>query len=240
MPTASADASPSGDVSVGSVVTTLADDGLRVRSKPSISEDSFKHEPLLPLGTDLLVLDGPVSGSGYDWYEVAPLSPGKLPSGWIAAADRDGTPWIAAGTFDCPSTPTDMTALASLTRGAGLHCFAGDPITVKARLLSCNCDIDGASYTPSWFSLGTGSGELLVEPGQTTVPPDAGDWFFLSLDPESAHPDPLPLGKVVDVTGMFDHPAAATCTYTEMDADPVPSQGCRLEFAVTNLRVAGP
>jgi hypothetical protein len=45
---------------------------------------------------------------------------------------------------------------------------------------------------------------------------------------------------MVEVTGIFDHPAASTCTKTEMDGDPAPSQGCRLEFAVTQLRVVGP
>jgi hypothetical protein len=239
-PAASISASPSGGLAVGSVVTALADDGLRVRSKPRISDDSFKHEPLLPLGTDLLVLDGPVSGSGYEWYDVVPLSSGDLPSGWVASADRDGTPWIAPGAFQCPPIPTDFGTLASLARGVGLHCFAGQPITATARLLSCNCDIDGSSYTPSWFSLGTGTGELLVEPSRTTVPPDVRDWFFLSLDPAGEHPDPLPLGKVVEVTGVFDHPAARDCTETEMDGDPLPSQGCRLMYAVTRLRVAGP
>ena len=59
---------------VGQVVTTLADDGLRVRSQPRISDDSEKYDPLLPLGTQLYVLDGPMSASGYTWYQVAPLT----------------------------------------------------------------------------------------------------------------------------------------------------------------------
>ena len=49
------------DSLVDSVVTSLASDGLRVRSMPRISDDSFKFEPLLPLGTELYILDGPVS-----------------------------------------------------------------------------------------------------------------------------------------------------------------------------------
>jgi hypothetical protein len=50
----------------------------------------------------------------------------------------------------------------------------------------------------------------------------------------------LPLGKVAEVTGIFDHPAAASCTYTEPDSEPVPSQRCRLAFAVTRLVTVGP
>ena len=225
---------PSGSI-VGSVVTTLADDGLRVRSKPGVSEDSLKWE-LLPLGTQLYVLDGPVTASGYAWYEVASLTSRDLP-GWIASADRDGDPWIAVDDIDCPPQPTNIRALAALPRGVGLACFPGQPITIEARLIPCNCDADGPGYTPDWFFLGSGSPNLLVEPDVTTVP---DNWFVLNLDPTGEHPDVLPINQVVEVTGMFDHPAASSCTRTDFDSEPVPSQGCRLEFAVTQLLVSGP
>jgi hypothetical protein len=232
---------------VGQVVTTLADEGLRVRSEPRISDDSEKYNPLLPLGTMLYVLDGPVSASGYAWYEVAPLTStdstldfrgsATLPSGWIASAGRDGVPWIRITSFDCPSVPTDFRSLSALPPAIGLACFSGVPITVRARLVSCNCDIDGAWYTPSWFHLY--DTPMLVPPNVTSAPPDMADWFGLNLDPAGEHPDTLPVGEIVDVTGMFDHPAAASCTLTEMDGEPVSSQGCRLEFAVTRLLVSG-
>ncbi len=72
------------------------------------------------------------------------------------------------------------------------------------------------------------------------------DRLELNLDPTGQHPDVLPIGRylegtswsqpeVVEVTGIFDHPAAARCTFTEWDAEPVPTQQCRLEFAVTRL-----
>jgi hypothetical protein len=198
------------------------------------------QEPLLPLGTRLYVLDGPVSASGYAWYEVVPLTSRPLPTGWVASADRDGEPWITAGDFDCPPVPADFQSLAALPTGVGLACFAGVPITVQARLVSCNCDMDGAWYTPWWFFLGSGGPDVLVEPGVTRVPSDFADWFVLNLDPAGDHPDELPVGKVVRVTGMFDHPAASSCTRTEMDGAPVPSRGCRLEFAVTRMLVLGP
>jgi hypothetical protein len=221
-------------------VTTLASDGLRVRSEPRVSDDSLKLEPLLPLGSQLYVLEGPVSASGYAWYEVVPLSSRTLPSGWVASADREGEPWIAAGAFECPPVPTEFRSLAALPRGVGLACFPRVPITVEARLISCNCDADGSWYTPDWFFLGSGSPDLLVEPGVTTVPPDSGDWFALNLDPTGEHPDVLPIGQIIEVTGIFDHPAASSCTRTEMDGEPVSSQGCRLEFAVTQLLLFGP
>ena len=228
------------DSFVGGVVTTLADDGLRVRSLPRVSDDSRKLEPLLPVGSKLYVLGGPVSASGYAWYEVVPLTSRKLPSGWVASADRNGEPWIAAGDFTCPPQPTDLRSLAALPPGVGLACFPRVPITVEARLISCNCDIDGSWYTPHWFFLGSGGPALLVEPGVTAVPSDVADWFVLNLDPAGEHPDVLPIGQIVEVTGIFDHPAASSCTRTEMDGEPAPSQGCRLAFAVTHLLLFGP
>jgi hypothetical protein len=242
-PPSSAPVSPSPEAPetfVGRTVTTLADDGLRVRSQPRVSDDSHMEEPLLPLGTQLYVLAGPVSASGYAWYEVAPLSSRTLPSGWVASADRGGEPWIEVGAFDCPSVPTDFASLAALPRGVGLACFSRLPITVQARLISCNCDADGAWYTPSWFFPGSGSPDLLVSPDGTSVPLSTNDWFALNLDPAGEQPDVLPVGEVVEVTGIFDHPAAASCMRTEMDSEPVASQGCRLEFAVTQLLVQGP
>lgn len=224
---------------LGSVVTTLADDGLRVRSEPRVSDDSRKLEPLLPVGSRLYVLDGPVSASGYTWYEVAPLTSRKLPSGWVASGDRDGQPWIAAADFDCPPVPADFRSLAALPPAVGLVCFRRVPITVDARLIWCACDIDGAWYTPFWFRLNDDP-NLLVEPGVTSVPPTMVDWFGLNLDPDGEHPDVLPIGQIVEVTGIFDHPAASSCTRTEMDGESVPSQGCRLEFAVTRLLLYGP
>jgi len=226
-------------VTVDTVAVTLVD-GLRVRSKPRVSDDSFKYEPLLPLGTQLYVLDGPVSVSGYLWYEVVSLASRAHPRGWVASAGRDGEPWLGAGDFACPPLPSDLPSLAALPSGVGLACFPRVPMTVTARLIGCNCDMDGSWYTPGWFFLGSGGPKLLVEPSVTRPPDDPREWFHLDLDPTGQHPDALPVGKVVQVTGIFDHPAAASCTVTEMDGEPVSTQDCRLEFAVTRLITVGP
>jgi hypothetical protein len=82
---------------VGAMVVTVTDD-LRVRSKPRVSSDSVKYEPVLSIGTDLSVLAGPVSSSSYWWYRVhiedgLTLRNG-ITIGWVAAADHDGTRWI--------------------------------------------------------------------------------------------------------------------------------------------------
>jgi len=91
---------------------------------------------------------------------------------------------------------------------------------------------------------GPGDAEL-VEPAQTQgLGCDKG--FLLNLDPSGEHPDVLPVRKIVEVTGIFDHPAATACIWVNWDPfkgkadEPVPSQVCRLEFAVTRLVVVRP
>jgi serpin B len=86
-----------GDAFLGSKVVTVSDH-LRMRSAPEVSDASIKYEPVLPLGTELRVLGGPVSASGYVWYDVTPTSfrmSDGIDHGWVAMADHDGTPWLA-------------------------------------------------------------------------------------------------------------------------------------------------
>ena len=85
------------DSLVGETVVTVSGN-LVVRSEPRVSDDSSMYQPWLPLGTELTVLDGPVNGSGYTWYKVAPVSFAGLSGpgyGWVAMASKDGDPWIA-------------------------------------------------------------------------------------------------------------------------------------------------
>ena len=105
LPTAAAPTDPF----VGRIIVNVTE-GLLVRSQPRVGADSIAYEPLLPLGTELLVHDGPVSGSGYTWYEVSPLSfamegPGH---GWVAMAAKDGEPWIALGPTSSPPIAADV------------------------------------------------------------------------------------------------------------------------------------
>ncbi len=104
---ASPDASPeassppdgnAGDLVQGALAVTVSD-RLRVRSQPRVADDSIKYEPVLPVGTELQVLEGPVQDSGYTWVRVAPVGmtlDAGVSDGWVAIADHDGTPWVAA------------------------------------------------------------------------------------------------------------------------------------------------
>jgi hypothetical protein len=112
-------------------VAVTVSDGLRVRSQPRVSDDSIRYEPLLPLGTTLEVLAGPIEGSGYRWYEVAPIGlhlrngPG---TGWVASAAKTGEPWIAPATgalADVDIERADTARLTGTPAGAG---NAGAPL----------------------------------------------------------------------------------------------------------------
>src|SRR5690242_16336122 len=70
VPQSSPNASP--QLKLGSVATVVTD-GLRVRSQPEVSDASEKLTPLLERGQHVFVVKGPVSGSGFRWYEVQPF-----------------------------------------------------------------------------------------------------------------------------------------------------------------------
>ena len=125
---------PSGgslDPLLNAVVVTVSD-RLRVRSEPRVSDDSIMYEPVLPLGTELTVLDGPVSASGYVWYKIAPVSfvglegPGY---GWVALAGKDGEPWIALA--ESPIAAIEL-AKANMARAPA------DPADAKSAVASIN------------------------------------------------------------------------------------------------------
>jgi serine protease inhibitor len=126
------------DPFLGSVVKTISDH-LRVRSQPRVADDSTKYEPLLPLGTELQVVGGPVDASGYTWYEVEPVSltlADGIRRGWVAMGDHDGTPWIAVAqppinglevvasqVERMPAYPKDATQAATSITAFGLELY---------------------------------------------------------------------------------------------------------------------
>src|SRR4029078_2209875 len=62
-------------------VAPTVEPDLRVRSRPEVSDESMKYEPLLERGDALYVLDGPVEGSGYSWFNI--YAPRTGLTGWV-------------------------------------------------------------------------------------------------------------------------------------------------------------
>jgi hypothetical protein len=237
----------------------VADD-LRVRSQPRISDDSKKLEPLLQRGVLLVVLDGPMQASGYDWYQVQPTMSLEdaitYPAGWVAAASREGEAWIEPEHIDCPPEPADVLGLESILEHDEMYweipCFSGRELTFEARLgraeVTC-VDIEGDwIWEPGWF------GSCLAPPFfLASVEEDPnGTTYWAAFPPGidtsiAVAPDaPRDEWPIVEVTGMFDHPLAQTChnvaafeTAHEEEPDPFQTvMHCRRQFVVTSMHKA--
>jgi serpin B len=80
----------------GSIAVTVVD-RLPLLSKPAPGPYLAIYQPFLPTGTPLLIVEGPVLGSGYRWYRVRPTSfllAGGATEGWVPDAGPDGTAWL--------------------------------------------------------------------------------------------------------------------------------------------------
>lgn len=234
---ASASAGVEGDVLPNSVVVTIVD-RVRVRSEPRIADDSILYEPVLPTGTALFVLDGPAVASGYEWYQVVPLSFEVLGGfGWIAAASREGEAWIGPADAPCPPRPASVAELVALPPGTALACFSGVPISLEVRVVPCNCDWDGPQTEPAWLGVDGPEPVLLVDPALTAAPFDVEEWLILHLEPSAGVAGSIAGGSIANVTGTFDHPEAAACQETGLDEPLHPTPTCRFAFAVTTLEL---
>ena len=176
-PTASPD-----DPLLGSVAVTVSD-RLRVRSAPEVSDASVKYEPLLPLDTELRVIGGPVSASGYVWYDVTPVSlplADGVTHGWVAMADHDGTPWIAlaeapiagldvatSAVARAPADPADATAVSASVTAFGLDLYRG-------MLADPKLDLKGKNvvFSPTSIALALGMARAGAK-GKTATEMDA-------------------------------------------------------------------
>lgn len=242
---------------------SVTTEGLRVRSKPFVGDASRKLEPLLWKGALLFVIDGPVSGSGYDWYLVEPLGevdvqihPDPPALGWVAAASRDGERWLDPFAMECFDTPLGWLAFDLLEAPIGhtaLSCFGDRTLRFRASLSVASrdgCADTTGSWTidPTWLAPCQDPVYRLADPNaepteevhalEVTIAP--------SVDLRSV-PDPGP-GQwlLVDVVGQYAHPAANTCRAVPTGGDgegPPPPElivlQCRERFVVTSLTVNG-
>ena len=118
-------ASPAPNVLAAGSVVDVVVTGLRVRTLPTVDNSkSVKLDPLLGVGTQLQIIEGPVTADDYDWYLVQAI--GQPHRGWVAAADHDGSPWIEdsalASSSASPYTADEADLIAGLRSDAVVHC----------------------------------------------------------------------------------------------------------------------
>lgn len=223
---------------------------LRIRSAPRVADDSIKHEPLLDVGDRLLVLDGPVVASDYEWYEVMAWRPGNLyeswPVGWVSRGDHDGSPWIRPSANPCPTGAVTMTIVEALHPQERVACFGNRPLHLRAYVsgeatsVPCVPDPDTACVDgPEWL---TGYGGWTAGDDTSVDTPSIGG-PPLVIDPDGTMPSSaMPVGAMVDLEGAFDHPAARDCRPGAAGPDALPLTAsaarlaCRARFVVTSVR----
>jgi hypothetical protein len=219
---------------------------VRIRSKPGLGADSAKLGPLLEQGATLMVLDGPVEASGYDWFLVRPRAYDEdgriLPTGWVAAG-RDGEQWIKPLKIDCPAVPTNLDTLRKLASDYWLTCFRGVDITFNARLEQTGYACSSREpIEPAWFTT------CATEYATDLVAPNAVHRLLVVWDPDvdlsiAARPAASEeMWPTVEVIGQFDHPAARTCQTPNpgIPDDVHRAQTvltCRNMFVVTSMRL---
>ena len=208
---------------------------LRVRSKPSVDEDSIKLTPLLETGQRLYVISGPVEGSGYTgWYLVRPVMKRVTSDGWVSAAARDGVPWLEPAAVDCPQVPTlaDIDAMDAAIR---IICFGGRELSFTATVVwGANCGEANLIAKPDWmagclstFRWGSKTSDVYV-----AIPPELND---------AAGTHKLNDSFKAKVVAHLDDPAALTCEpKTVMNSDPAilsatAELDCRAMFVATSF-----
>ena len=246
----SSGASPDPGLAVGSLAAvTIEGDNLRVRSAPTTARSSKMLKPLLPAGTRMLIVDGPVAADGYDWYEVQ--TDGELIDlfGWVATG-KDGETWLAPKGPRCPEDANAAT-VATLNRIDFLACYgraAGPghgarrgPLGRAPEAADCgwirrdgSCDVDAR-----WLLFPSASVTLVTDKGNEhridlAMPPDL-----------AAALQGVPRQATLLLTISMDAPEAAACERPRrrhrVRGDPRPPGGHRVPAAVRRPgdRVAG-
>jgi hypothetical protein len=262
-PSISSPAGPSGAAITPDIVVEVVTDDLRVRTAPGVIDSSTTLEPRLERGAKLFVAEGPVESTGFEWFHVLLFDgeltlPGKsvdeevFYDGWVAAADTKGEPWLEPFKPACPTKPDSVEALLALNNsdddmGATmLACFAGEPITIPARIFDCDtspefadagacgAETGGGTLEPGWFD---DSRQFIASPDGKL---DQERMLDLNADPQGQYPDPMPYGQRVQVTGQYNHPGADACTLTWYSAVSHPTVDCRTTFAVTRIEPVEP
>ena len=164
---------------------------------------------------------------------------GPRADGWEPEASPVIAPAPDPATDRCQPLPSDALSFASLDVPLTVACHGDAPISFRAYAIDCRDCFGGAPddhNDPAWLA------DYATAPLPIS-PVDSGYWLGtpLALRPPLAF-DPAWGGHEIEITGHFDDPAAASCTWrpgpTTGPWRMVPQEivnGCRLRFAVTSV-----
>jgi hypothetical protein len=232
---------------VDSMVEAVVE-GLRVREEPGLDGRSLGT---LPRGAGSIVVVGPVSADGFEWYRLRALglsmgtgcegpfvtTPYNCPSwfGWVAARGPDGAAWLVADDA-CPAWPGGSLTtefVFGVEQLRYLACFGGDTRTVAGYypVIPEDAGLGGTCEVPDavlWLGCNLGYEHLVIDPADGFGAPG----FQMVVAPGVAMPE---RGHLIEVTGHYDDPAAQGCTFGEIPE--VSVLKCRSEFVVTSARI---
>lgn len=224
---------PSESIGVKDTIWRAVVTDLVVRSEPGVADPEAILPARLTDGDRLLVVDGPRTVDGYEWYQVLPLRPDGLrerPFGWVAAASRDGEAWLERETLACLDS-RDLDGFLRLSPEERLACYGGRTISFRAGE-DGGCGAAGGlpvGFEPRWLRSESGCGFGGEQPGDI--------WLSLRFPPGASQA----YRPGDEVTGHFDDPAAETCVGTANYPGVVPPSRaeavalCRTEFVVESV-----
>jgi DNA-directed RNA polymerase specialized sigma24 family protein len=229
----------------GLAVVTLEGDNLRVRSAPGVGDESKRLKPVLPAGTRMLLVGGPVEADTYTWWEVQTDSEVVDLFGWVADG-KDGVGWIAPAEPRCVGDP-DAAAVVGMSRIDFLACSGSTEVNFLADAASLwdvgqvagdcgwvrrrdGCDVDNA-----WLLLASTVVRVTTGPGTqrdlvVAMPPDLAAQLAL-----------LPRHRTLRLTVAMDSPDARGCRVRDAQTHKLllphdqAVTACRLEFVVQEV-----
>jgi hypothetical protein len=229
---------------------TLNGDNLRVRTTPGTTDPATRLKPLLPAGTRMLIVDGPVSMDNHDWYEIQ--TDGELVNlfGWVAAGEA-GTAWIAPTAPRCWGELGAGT-VAGLDRVDFLACYGRTEVKVRARAEGL-WDARAAEGDCGWLRAGgtcdLDNAWLLLPAAPVTLVTDAGAEhdLRLAMPPDLSEAlSKLPRQTTLLLTVSMDAPEAGACRARDAETgavlipDDQAVTACRLQFVVQEVAFRDP
>lgn len=202
---------------------------LVVRSAPGTGADSEISPQWLDAPLKVYVVDGPTMADGYTWYLVTSVLEPVLeatPSGWVAAAGKDGEPWLVPYTMPCRMEPTmdELLAMQALQR---LGCYGGREFTLKGFLNGC-ASAAGGPWETGCFVYGPGFDIDATRPPCIDLCPERALIVHFAELPESDE------GRI-SFSGHFDDPAAWRCAPGASALALLDVLGCRTQFVATSF-----
>jgi hypothetical protein len=216
-------------------------DGLRLRETPGTA-----GKPLgtLALGATSIVVDGPKTADGYDWYLLSGLGlpyasgcitgpdskdPWTCPVwlGWAAVRSLDGDEWLRHAEPDCADPAGSLNDFTFQARYEYIACYGNRPLTLRGWLVvqvgvPTQDPCPEVPQTLRWLGC-TGMYQLADSADASA------SGLLLALRSSLPGDDPR-----IEVTGHYDDPAARQCTYGAQPEQSVLS--CRAQFVVDSAR----